>query len=80
MPEFISRDPFDNLSVVQSFDKPILIFHGRFDELIPYEHGAKLAEHAPQAEFISYNCEHNNCPPNWDEYWETINKFLEKIF
>jgi len=80
VPEFISRDPFDNLSVIQSFNNPILIFHGRFDELIPYHHSEKLAQSAPQAELISYDCEHNNCPPNWDEYWKTVEKFLKKIF
>lgn len=80
VPEFISRDPFDNLSVIQAFNKPVLIFHGRFDELIPYHHGEALAKNAPQAELISYDCEHNNCPPDWDEYWKTVQQFLNKIF
>ena len=76
-PEFLTRDPFDNVEMMKDFKAPVLIFHGRHDELIPFWHGETLAGSIPQAEFIAYECEHNNCPPDWEEYWKIIEHFLK---
>lgn len=78
VPGFIVRDPFDNLSVVKSFNGPILIFHGKYDEIIPYKNAKQLYKKSKNAQLITYNCSHNDCPPNWDEYWETIRIFLAR--
>ncbi len=78
LPPFLLRDPFDNLSVVQSFEGPVLILHGRYDEIIPYKNALGLYKSAKRGKLITYNCHHNDCPPDWDAYWKSIEEFLEE--
>jgi len=76
MPGFIVKDPFDNLAAVSMFEEPILILHGKYDEVIPYSNSVQLNRSAVNATFVSYECGHNDFPPNWDQYWTDIEKFL----
>jgi pimeloyl-ACP methyl ester carboxylesterase len=69
------RDPFDNLAVVRDFEGPVLVIHGRSDRLIPPAHGEALAENAPSAEFVLFDCGHNDCPRPWAE----VRSFLARI-
>jgi len=78
LPGFIVKDTFDNLSVVRNFRKPLLIFHGRYDNVIPYSNSEDLHENALGSDFISYNCGHNDFPPDWVKYWQDIKIFLKK--
>lgn len=78
VPGFMVRDPFDNLSVIRDYSGPVLIFHGKYDELIPYKHGVSLSQACQRGKFISYGCAHNDCPPNWDDFWQEIEIFLRK--
>ena len=76
VPGVLVRDPFDNLSVVESYPKPILIIHGKHDEVIPYRHGVSLYKAAKHGKMITYDCGHNDCPPNWDIFWQAIESHL----
>jgi uncharacterized protein len=76
VPGILIRDPFDNLSVVKKYDAPLLIFHGRHDEIIAYPHGVALDKAAPNSRMISYACGHNDCPPDPTAYWRDIKTFL----
>lgn len=78
-PGFLMRDPFDNLEAVRSYDNPILIMHGKFDEIIPYSHGKTLYKAAKNGKMITYSSGHNDCPPNWDIFWKDIEMFLREI-
>jgi fermentation-respiration switch protein FrsA (DUF1100 family) len=75
-PRFIVRDPFDNLATVSKLDVPILILHGRHDEVIPFRHGKKLHAAAKHAKLVAYDCGHNDFPPDWDVFWKDIREFL----
>lgn len=75
-PGFLIRDPFDNLAVVQKYQPPLLIVHGRRDEIIAYKHGLALDKAAINSRMISYNCGHNDCPPDLVAYWREIKAFL----
>ncbi len=75
-PGFLVRDPFDNLQVVRSYAGPILIVHGRHDTLIPYDHGQKLYRAARHGKMLTYDCRHNDCPPNWKTFWQDLASFL----
>ncbi|MBU4258787.1 MAG: alpha/beta fold hydrolase, partial [Proteobacteria bacterium] len=77
IPGFLVKDPFDNLTVVKSYSKPILIIHGRYDEIIPYPHGVALYKAAKNVKMITYDCGHNDCPPNWKVFWRDIESFLK---
>ena len=76
-PAFLTRDPFDNVTALKNFTNPVLILHGRQDALIPFWHGETLAKNIPQSEFVAYNCEHNDCPPDWEAYWHLIDRFIK---
>ena len=77
VPGFLARDPFDNLSVVKSYSKPVLVIHGKYDKTIPYAHGVALYKAAKNGKMITYDCGHNDCPPNWKIFWRDIELFLK---
>ena len=78
VPPFLVRDPFDNLAVVKSYPNPVLIIHGRHDSIIPFSHGKALHQAAKQAEMITYNARHNDCPPDWNVFWQDVEGFLRR--
>jgi len=76
MPDFLVRDPFDNLAVVRAYGGPVLVIHGRHDSLIPYKQGLALYRAAKHGEVLTYDCEHNDCPGDWKRFWEDMALFL----
>ena len=76
IPDFLVRDPFDNLAIVQAYHGPILVVHGKFDDVIPYKHGNSLYQAARRGQIISYDSGHNDCPPNWNMFWCDFAIFL----
>jgi fermentation-respiration switch protein FrsA (DUF1100 family) len=77
LPPFLVRDPFDNLAVVKAFRGPILILHGKHDEIIPFSHGVSLDRAAQNSKMIAYDAGHNDCPPDWSVFWKDIEAFLK---
>jgi hypothetical protein len=77
-PSFLIRDPFDNLEAVRRFRGPVLVIHGRFDEVIPFGHGQALHGAAGQGKFIAYEAGHNDCPPEWGLFWRDVESFLRE--
>ena len=75
-PGFLVRDPFDNLSAIQTFEGPVLILHGKRDDVIPYSHGKSLNQTSVNSRFISYDCAHNDCPPDWPRFWKDVKEFM----
>jgi pimeloyl-ACP methyl ester carboxylesterase len=76
VPSFLVRDPFDNLTVIRRYSEPLLVIHGKIDEVIPYSHGKALYASAPHAKMITYACGHNDCPQDWEIFWRDIKAFL----
>ncbi len=76
VPEFLVRDPFDNLAVVGSYSGPILIIHGTRDEVIPYSHALMLGQAAKQGKLISVDAGHNDCPSDWKAFLRDVESFL----
>ena len=76
VPGFLILDEFDNLAVIGSYRGPVLVVHGRNDDLIPYEHGVALCQEAQRGEMLTYDCRHNDCPPNWETFWRDMKSFL----
>jgi pimeloyl-ACP methyl ester carboxylesterase len=77
VPGLFIRDPLDNLNTVKSFEGPLLVIHGKDDEIIPYSHGVKLSKASPHGQLITYECGHNDCPPNWDVFYHDVVTFLK---
>ncbi len=76
LPGLLVRDRFNNLSALSSFPGPVLLIHGTQDRIIPHTHSERLARASQQAELVSLDCGHNDCPPNWAEYMSAILDFL----
>jgi fermentation-respiration switch protein FrsA (DUF1100 family) len=75
-PGFLVRDRFEVLDAVRAFQGPVLVMHGRSDVVVPYWHGEALAEGAPDGTLISFDCGHNDCPPDWEAHVESVTGFL----
>jgi pimeloyl-ACP methyl ester carboxylesterase len=75
-PPFLVRDPFDNLSIVEKYPGPVLVVHGKYDTVIPYAHGNRLYRATKRGKMKTYDCGHNDCPANWDIFWQDIESFL----
>jgi fermentation-respiration switch protein FrsA (DUF1100 family) len=58
-------DKFRNLDKIKQVRCPVLIIHGREDEVIPFWHGARLFElaNAPKVNFWVDGAGHNNLKP-----------------
>ena len=41
-----------------------------------YGHGVTLNRAAENSIMISYDCGHNDCPPDWSAFWEAVASFL----
>lgn len=78
VPGFMVRDPFDNLVVLRAFNGPVLIVHGRHDDIIPFHHGTALQKTARRAKLLAYECGHNDCPPDAERFWRDIVTFLRE--
>ena len=75
-PAFLIRDPFDNLSAVRQYPGPVLVIHGRFDEVVPFSHGRALNAAARNAKMMVYEAGHNDCPPDWAVFWRDVEEFV----
>ena len=65
IPAFLVRDPFDNLSALRRYRGPLLVVHGRYDQVVPVAHGRALAAAVPGARLFELPCGHNDCARPW---------------
>lgn len=75
---FMIRDPMDNLAVVKNYRGPVLILHGKHDELISFSHATALSTASRNARLVAYDCGHNDCPPDWQLFWKDVLAFLRE--
>ena len=78
VPRLLIRDPFDNRAALRKYQGPVLLLHGRYDDVIPYAHGVDLASTAPSAELVTLSCAHNDCALDGDEIHKAIEAFLAR--
>jgi len=64
-PGFLVRDPFDTRTRLATISAPVLLLHGRHDEVIPTRHADALKAARPEAQLEWMDCGHNDCPPSW---------------
>ena len=76
-PKAFIRDRFDNEAALLNYKGPVLIIHGTQDEMIPYEHAKTLARAAENSRLLSYDCGHNDCPPDPDTFRNEALNFLK---
>jgi uncharacterized protein len=76
VPAFLLRDHFDNIGTLRQFKGPVLVIHGREDELIPWHEGQRLAAASPHASFKLYECGHGCWDPDRLPFWRDADQFL----
>lgn len=74
-PRFLLPDKFDNAAVLAAYDGPVLILHGRVDEVVPYSNAEALLRVAKHGRLISCNCGHN-VARDFPGYRAEIQRFL----
>jgi fermentation-respiration switch protein FrsA (DUF1100 family) len=78
VPRALVADPFDSREVLGTLrDTPVLIVHGERDSLIPVSHAHELARAAAGSRLVLYDCDHNDCPPRWSDFWREVEAFLD---
>lgn len=78
MPEFLLADVFDNAEVVRSFDGPLLLVHGRHDELIPPAEAEALQRLAADGQLQLYECGHGCWNQDDLPLYKDMRAFLER--
>jgi abhydrolase domain-containing protein 17 len=75
-------DKFPNLRHVKQASCPTLIMHGTHDEIIPFWHGEKLYENAPEPKMKLWieGARHNDYAyVAGEDYFETVKRFLDSL-
>lgn len=75
-PGFLARDAFDNVSLLSRYERPVLLFHGRDDGIIPFRHSERLAQASADAALVAVDCGHNDCPYFDDAFIARLEDFL----
>lgn len=74
--------PYPNLSRMKDIDCPVLVIHGRQDEVVAFWHGEKLfaAAHEPKMNYWVDDAGHNDLL--WvagSDYWKTLEEYVQTI-
>ncbi len=75
-PRFLISDPFDVIGTLRIYPGPVLILHGRKDEVIPIAHAQRNHEASPTSRLVLYDTRHNDPTP--PAYWHEIEVFLRE--
>jgi uncharacterized protein len=81
-PDFLQPIPaFDNTAVLAGKHVPVLIIHGKKDEIMPFSEAESnfAAASQPKALLALPNSEHNNKDPDFKLYEDGVRKFLNSI-
>ena len=76
-------DMFDNYSRIEKVNCPVLIFHGRKDEVVPFDHGKELFSRVRpqfQREFVDLpDADHHNIIERLSlyTYIKKLNEFID---
>lgn len=77
-PPPLIRDHWRTDAVVAKFDRPLLLLHGRSDEIIPAANSQRLHALSRGAELRLLDGSHNHFPVDEAEYWDVIEAFLTR--
>lgn len=61
-PACLIRDRFDNLARLREYSGPVLLLHGRDDDVIDFQHSERLQAASASSQLIALDCAHNDCP------------------
>lgn len=76
---FLLHFRFPSYQYFEKVQKPILLFHGTDDEVVPFSEGQALAASNPRTQFVSIQNGHHNDLAKYDEYWNSLSQFLKAL-
>lgn len=76
LPGLIVRDPFHNLARVREYGGPVMVVHGRADDVIPFASGERLARAARRCTFVPLDCGHEIAENVTPELMRAFERFL----
>jgi len=79
VPGFLVRDRFNPRAVVSEFPGPVLLMHGRRDNVIGYHHAEAIASAREGLSVTDIDCAHNDCTPIWPDIVGQVTVFLAEI-
>jgi pimeloyl-ACP methyl ester carboxylesterase len=75
-PGFLVRDRWDNARGVYEYSGPVLVMHGREDEVISFEHAESVVRARTGLAVTEIPCGHNDCLAAWPAIMGTLTAFL----
>jgi len=61
-PGFLVGDSFDSEAALRLAPFPVLLIHGRSDDIVPVHHIEQMATAIPNSTVLLLDCGHNDCP------------------
>ncbi|HET9484873.1 MAG TPA: prolyl oligopeptidase family serine peptidase [Xanthomonadales bacterium] len=78
LPGAIVRDRFHNAARVREFDGPVMVVHGRRDDVIPFASGEYLARSARRGCFVPLDCGHEIAEHVTPALMQAFERFLRE--
>lgn len=78
----LPMDPFPSERTLRQVEAPVLVMHGRRDEVVPFSHGRRLyaAARGPKSKLWLDEATHNDVwVVGWDTAAEAVRRFLESL-
>ncbi len=77
-PDFLLTDRYDTPSAMSTYDGPVLIIHGKRDQVVPVAHARQLKKAIARAELFVGDFGHSDPPTDDGHYWSILGQFFEK--
>ena len=79
-PPFLVRSPLNTRAAFEQLDLPILIMHGKDDEIFPVSHAHRLNDVGKQSTLTLFDASHNTLPSSREVvlYEQSVSELLER--
>ena len=74
--DLLIKDKYDSLKKIKNINTPILIMHGKKDDVVPFKMGAELFEKANQPKFSYFSENDDHMMEFNDQLMNALRKFL----
>ena len=77
--KILLKDKFDTESKLKSLNTPILVMHGRKDNIVPFEMGKEIFNNSKEPKFKYFNDIDDHMMDYNVDLIKSINKFIESL-
>ena len=74
--DLLIKDRYDSLKKIKKINVPILVMHGKKDDVVPFKMGAKLFDNANQPKFSYFSDSDDHMMEFNDQLMNSLKKFL----